>query len=124
MRKLINELKGWISEVIQNIRHHYPYKSYNPRKLQDKSENGNPLMGIEYFNHHSISNPKDVLIGLYLGSYMDSEYWRAQTEDYFKKEHNISMRLHRGLCTAGNLEEMTKNAIEAACKRSVELGKN
>jgi hypothetical protein len=101
---LIKELKGWITEVIDNIRYHKPFKSYKPRKLQDKY--GKPLMGIELFNHTSISKPESVLTGIFLGSYMDSEYWRARTESYFADEHGIELKLHRGLCTAGNLRKI------------------
>jgi hypothetical protein len=109
---LVRELKGWITEVMNHIKNKQPFKSYNPRKLQDKR--GNPLMGIELFNHTTINNPANILRGIYLGSRIDSDYWRAQTECYFDKMHGISMRMHRGICTAGNIEKIIGAGLSIA----------
>ena len=107
--ELIRELKGWVTETLSHVKFKESYKKYNPRKLQDKQ--GNPFMGIELFNHTTISNPEDILRGLYLGSYMDSEYWRARTECFFEESHGMRMHMHRGLCTAGNLNKILEKGL-------------
>jgi hypothetical protein len=106
---LIKELKEWVRETTDNIRHNKSYKNYSPMRLLDK--HGDPLMGIELFRHTSVGDPRSVLIGIYLGSYMDSEYWREQTEDYFRNFHGIDLNMHRGLCTAGHINHITEQGL-------------
>ncbi|MBR9692051.1 hypothetical protein GOV06_04665 [Candidatus Woesearchaeota archaeon] len=106
---LIKELKQWIHESTDNLIKNKEYKKYSPRRLLDS--HGEPLMGIELFRHTSIGDPRSVLTGIYLGSYMDSEYWREQTEDYFKNIHGIDLNMHRGLCTAGHLDHIVESGM-------------
>jgi len=68
-------------------------------------------MGIEMFRHTSIGNPRSVLAGIFLGAYMDSPEWREQTEDYFGRVHGLELNMHKGLCTAGNLDALKANGL-------------
>lgn len=107
-QELVDELKGWIDEVIPIIKKEKTNnKKYNPRRLVESEDSGaDPLMGIELLRHTAIGSPVAVLQGLYLGAYMDSEYWREQMEDFFNTAHGIDINMHRGICTAANLEEL------------------
>jgi len=108
-QNLIDELKGWIIEALNKTKNKKDFSQYSPRRLIDK--NGEPLMGIEMFRHTSINDPRSVLIGLYLGAYMDSGEWRERTEDYFREVHGFDLNMHKGLCTAGNLERIVNEGL-------------
>ena len=53
--------------------------------------------GIRMFKDTIISHPENVLIGAYMGAFLDSARWRAKTEEKF------GIKLHQGECLAANL---------------------
>ncbi|MFA6088721.1 MAG: hypothetical protein WC755_02565 [Candidatus Woesearchaeota archaeon] len=107
---LITELEGWINATLENVVRNRPYgDNYSKRLLVDSK--GEPLMGISMLSDTLIGNPKNVLIGLYLGSCMDSPDWREQAEDYFSKKTKSEFSMHRGLCTAVNIERLNEEGL-------------
>ncbi len=102
---LLDEVKGWIDAALDYILHDKKSDVYTLDSLLDSK--GEPLMGISRFEHDIIKDPVAVLQGIYLGSYMDSEEWRQYTEDLFNSHpYNQDLRIHRGLCTAANVEQL------------------
>jgi hypothetical protein len=102
--KLIKDVRDWVYEMSTG-----KIKKFNPSKLQN--EKGEPLVGIEIFNHTKIKDPRSVLIGLYLAAYLDSDQAREQTQDYIRSRYNGEFQdfnIHRGICTAANVEMLDK----------------
>ena len=59
-----------------------------------------PLAGIHNFYAEQVHYPLGVLIGAYIGSCVDSDYWRTKTEE----EYGIDM--HKGVCRAVHLQNL------------------
>ena len=80
-------------------------KKEKVRNLQNSE--GEPLMGIPFFNDIEIRNPKNVLKGFYLGSIMDNYIiWRKQLE---KKPYNLSMG--GGDCVAVDMRKLNYKSL-------------